>query len=188
MAFEQCSAGAQTVPRKPPSHHSWTVNMILHGLVFSWYLWKTLTLLSKFCHQNQRQSLVWATFYCLFSERVWLETWVSCPWLTAPGEVCCFNLPASRFDVLCVQRCSSPYFGCNRWSLMSSCQVKDVWPSTKCFCPGKCHLLDIFSFSEHCLYILEMTVWKSSSRSVVSEILRLPWHKPCYILLLLTFI
>lgn len=56
--------------------------------------------------------------------------------------------------LLCVQKCSSAYFGCHYWSfelLLPSYKLKAVKPfssSTRRFHPDSCRSLDIFSFSK----------------------------------------
>lgn len=72
---------------------------------------------------------------------------------------CCCSPSASRFDMLCVQRCSSAYLSCNEFELL--------WPFYL-----NCRSLDIFSFSDLSLSTLEMVVPESPSRSAGSEILR----------------
>ncbi|MEQ2309026.1 hypothetical protein AMECASPLE_034357 [Ameca splendens] len=71
----------------------------------------------------------------------------------APGVVfCCCSPSASRFDVLCVQRCSSACLGCNEWLfelLLPFYQLEPVWPFSsdlKAFAPTGLPLTGYFLF------------------------------------------
>lgn len=66
---------------------------------------------------------------------------------------------ASRFNMLCIQRCSSASLSCNEcFSLVAlACMLRSLTiflqplVSKRHFCSGNCHSLDIFSFLHHSL-------------------------------------
>ncbi len=72
------------------------------------------------------------TFFSLlfnFGEPVWIVASIS---RVAPGVVfCCCSPSASRFDMMCVQRCTSAFLGCNEWLTwvtVAFLLVQPVWP------------------------------------------------------------
>lgn len=96
-----------------------------------------------------------------------------------PSLVFCFRLSALSLDILCIQRCSSVFLGCNKSLFEFSCLP--IISKQSSHSPLTWHqqafLLFFFflffcSFSDHSLEILKMPVCVNPSWSLISKKLR----------------